>query len=32
MTGPEGSDFLTIHLAGLLEQEAGLRATLPAED
>eukprot|EP01043_Picozoa_sp_COSAG02_P021954 COSAG02_NODE_1127_length_14428_cov_68.304627_3_plen_93_part_00 len=32
LIGPEGSDYLTIHLAGLLEQEAGLKATLPAED
>ena len=32
LIGPEGADYLTIHLASLLEQEAGLKATLPADD
>ena len=31
LIGPEGADYLTIHLAGLLE-EAGLVSTLPMDD
>ena len=31
LIGPEGGDYLTIHLAGLLEKEAGFKAALPAE-
>ena len=32
LVGPEGSDYLTIHLAGLLEKEAGFGAVLPNKD
>ena len=32
LIGPEGADYLTIHLAGLLETEAGFKATMPPEE
>ena len=32
LVGPEGADYLTIHLAGLLEDEAGFKATLPPDE
>ena len=31
LVGPEGGDYLTINLAGLLEKEAGFACTLPAD-
>ena len=32
LVGPEGGDFLTISLAGLLENEAGFTATSPPQE